>query len=172
MEWVRGERRPEGRRRVAVGTAVTRCPPHRPVLALLTHTVPTSHVSVGARVRMRQQLPIHPCARTRTRQATRPTFPGSVSGAGFPAACSPWSAAFPPRSPAALPGLRSTASLVLHRCTTPRRRASGPYSSSPSPSGPCPTDHGQLRGLSVLARGVSMHAWGLQLRKACDALAN
>jgi hypothetical protein len=27
---------------VAVGTAVTRCPPHRPVLALLTHTVPTS----------------------------------------------------------------------------------------------------------------------------------
>ena len=26
--------------RVAVGTAVTRCPPHRPVLALLTHTVP------------------------------------------------------------------------------------------------------------------------------------
>ena len=29
---------------VAVGTAVTRCPPHRPVLALLTHTVPTSNV--------------------------------------------------------------------------------------------------------------------------------
>ena len=26
---------------VAVGTAVTHCPPHRPVLALLTHTVPT-----------------------------------------------------------------------------------------------------------------------------------
>ena len=25
----------------AVGTAVTHCPPHRPVLALLTHTVPT-----------------------------------------------------------------------------------------------------------------------------------
>ena len=27
---------------VAVGTAVTRCPPRRPVLALLAHTVPTS----------------------------------------------------------------------------------------------------------------------------------
>jgi hypothetical protein len=26
---------------VAVGTAIARCPPHRPVLALLTHTVPT-----------------------------------------------------------------------------------------------------------------------------------
>src|SRR5713226_8977476 len=30
--------------RVAVGTAVTRCPPHRPVLALLVHTVPTLDV--------------------------------------------------------------------------------------------------------------------------------
>jgi hypothetical protein len=29
---------------LAVGTAVTRCPPHRPVLALLTHTVPTLDV--------------------------------------------------------------------------------------------------------------------------------
>src|SRR5450755_2857389 len=27
---------------VAVGTEVTHCPPHRPVLALLVHTVPTS----------------------------------------------------------------------------------------------------------------------------------
>src|SRR3989442_11280535 len=41
--------------RVAVGTAVTRCPPHRPVLALLTHTVPTSDIgmfSVEAHVRI------------------------------------------------------------------------------------------------------------------------
>ena len=30
-----------GGRPVAVGTAVACCPPHRPVLALLTHTVPT-----------------------------------------------------------------------------------------------------------------------------------
>src|SRR5437868_15273708 len=32
---------------VAVGTAVTRCPPHRPVLALLTHTVLTSDMGMG-----------------------------------------------------------------------------------------------------------------------------
>ena len=30
--------------RVSVETAVTRCPPHRPVLALLVHTVPTLDV--------------------------------------------------------------------------------------------------------------------------------
>ena len=34
------ERRLKGRR-VAVGTTIARRPPHRPVLALLTHTVPT-----------------------------------------------------------------------------------------------------------------------------------
>jgi hypothetical protein len=33
-------------RPVAVGTAVADCPPHRPVLALLTHTVPTLDVGV------------------------------------------------------------------------------------------------------------------------------
>ena len=34
---------------VAVGTAVARCPPHRPVLALLTHTVPTLDVLAAKR---------------------------------------------------------------------------------------------------------------------------
>ena len=29
----------------------------------------------------------------------------------------------------------------------------------------------EQQGLSVLAREVSMHAWGLRLRRACDALA-
>src|SRR6266542_61128 len=41
---------------VAVGTAVARCPPHRPVLALLTHTVLTSDIwmsRVKAHVRIR-----------------------------------------------------------------------------------------------------------------------
>ena len=39
---------------VAVGTAVTRCPPHSPVLALLTHTVPTSDMRVlGVKARTR-----------------------------------------------------------------------------------------------------------------------
>jgi hypothetical protein len=71
---------------------------------------------------------------------------------------------------AALPGLRSTASSVLCRCTTPRCRASGSYSSSPSPSVPCPTGHGRPRGLSVLAREVSMHAWGLRLRPSRSGL--
>ena len=31
--------------------------------------------------------------------------------------------------------------------------------------------HGRQQGLSVLAREVSMHAWGLRLRRACGALA-
>jgi hypothetical protein len=42
-----GERRMDetlGTWLVAVGTAVARCPPHRPVLARLTHTVPTLDV--------------------------------------------------------------------------------------------------------------------------------
>jgi hypothetical protein len=39
---------------VAVGTTVARRPPHRPVLALLTHTVPTSDVGVlGVEARIR-----------------------------------------------------------------------------------------------------------------------
>src|SRR5215831_2063686 len=39
---------------VAVGTEITRCPPHRPVLALLTHTVLTSDVGVlGVEARIR-----------------------------------------------------------------------------------------------------------------------
>src|SRR5947199_9623745 len=41
----RAGRRPEGRR-VAVGTAVARCPPHSPVLALLTHTVLTLDLGI------------------------------------------------------------------------------------------------------------------------------
>src|SRR5262249_3870942 len=49
--------------------------------------------------------------------------------------------------------------------------SSGSYSSSPSPNGPHPTDHGQPRGLSVLAREVSIHAWGLRLRRASVVLA-
>ncbi len=43
---------------VAVGTTVAHRPPHRPVLALLTHTVPTSDIgmfSVKAYVRIRLQ---------------------------------------------------------------------------------------------------------------------
>ena len=51
----------------------------------------------------------------------------------------------------------------------PRRRACGTYRSSRSPSGP-PTARGRLRGLPVLAHGVSLHAWGLRLRRAAPHL--
>jgi hypothetical protein len=50
-----------------------------------------------------------------------------------------------------LPGLRSTASLVLCRCATPYRRTRGSYSSSPSPTDPHPTGCEWPQGLSVLA---------------------
>src|SRR5712691_11637609 len=42
---------------VAVGTAVARCPPHRPVLALLAHTVLTSDSGIfGAEAHVRVGL--------------------------------------------------------------------------------------------------------------------
>ena len=44
-------------------------------------------------------------------------------------------------------------------------RACGDYRSSLSPTGPPLTVRGRRLGLSVLARGVSMHAWGLRLRR-------
>jgi hypothetical protein len=110
-------------------------------------------------------------AKQMSAQRTRysPLGPWFRHGLGSPR--SPRSTAFPPRSPSALPGLRSTASLVLCRCATPHCRACGPYSSSPSPTVPPLTGCGKPQGLSVLAREVSMHAWGLRLRSACDAQA-
>jgi hypothetical protein len=55
---------------VAVGTG--RCPPHRPVLALLTHTVPTLEISSPIPFRL-HGLPQHCIA---------PVFSGSVSSTG------------------------------------------------------------------------------------------
>jgi hypothetical protein len=78
----------------------------------------------------------------------------------------PWSAVFPPHPPPAVAHLCSDASQVLHRCTTPRRRTRGDYRSSLSPTGPHPSDCGRRLGLSVLARGASIHAWGLRLRRS------
>jgi hypothetical protein len=57
---------------VAVGTAVIRCPPHRPVLALLTHTVPTSETDTPKPFRL-HVLPRHFSA---------PVFSGTVSSIG------------------------------------------------------------------------------------------
>jgi hypothetical protein len=76
--------------RVAVGTLITERPPHRSVLALLTHTVPTLDVDV-----------------TQTRRACSVRSLGSVvhllilalCPVQAPAVGSPWSAAFPPRPP-------------------------------------------------------------------------
>jgi hypothetical protein len=51
------EKTPSGSE-VAVGMPVTRHPPHRPVLALLTHTIPTSDIgilSVEAYIRIGMQ---------------------------------------------------------------------------------------------------------------------
>ena len=45
----------------------------------------------------------------------------------------------------------------------------GLMGSSPSPPGPL-TTCGRLRGLPVLAHGVSLHAWGLRLRGAAPRL--
>src|ERR1039458_4030279 len=59
---------------VAVGTAVAHCPPHRPVLALLTHTVPASDTDVwrqSARWPLRAHAPAHVTHRS-----------GTVSGTG------------------------------------------------------------------------------------------
>src|SRR2546425_10232817 len=53
----------------------------------------------------------------------------------------------------------------------PPCRARGSYSSSPSPTVPPLSGCGWQQGLSVLAREVSVHAWGLRLRSACVALA-
>jgi len=71
-------------------------------------------------------------------------------------------------------GLRfcSTASQVLLRCTTPRCRAYGSYGSSLSPIGLPRFRYRRQRGLSVLAHGVSMHAWASTTPPGDDALAS
>jgi len=97
---------------VAVGTAVTRCPPHRPVLALLTHTVPTSETDTPKPFRL-HVLPRHFSA---------PVFSGTVSSIG-PCWESPWPTAFPPPAPPTVPCPCSPISLVLCGRSTPRCRS-------------------------------------------------
>jgi len=83
--------------------------------------------------------------------------PGPVSGTSWSVPRSPWSAAFHPHPPPPVSRPCSDASSVLCRCTTPHRRASGPYRSSLSPRGPL-SCHGRPGGLPVLAPGVSAPA--------------
>jgi hypothetical protein len=58
---------------------------------------------------------------------------------------------------------------VLSRVTV-YHRIRGTYRSSLSPTGPRLSDLGRQLGLSVLARGVSTHAWGLRLGGAAAHL--
>jgi hypothetical protein len=78
---------------LAVGTAVTRCPPHRPVLALLTHTVPTlenRHArAIWSRTHSRPTGVAHVIWLS---VQHRPSFRES-----------PWPIAFPPSAPPTVP---------------------------------------------------------------------
>jgi hypothetical protein len=66
----------------------------------------------------------------------------------------------------------SSTSLVVRDRPTPHRRACQPCGTKPSLTGPRPNGHhGRRWGLPVLARGVSIHAWGLRLRRARAKLA-
>src|SRR5690349_9753000 len=140
---------------VAVGTTVARRPPHRPVLALLTHTVPTLEISAPG------PFWVHTHSR-RTGVADR-VWHGVQDRPN--ARESPWPTAFPPCAPPTVPRPCSRTSLVLCSRSTPRCRAWRTCGSSPSPLGPH-TTCGRRRGLPVLAHGVSLHAWGLRLRGA------
>src|SRR6266849_3345973 len=119
------QRRPEGRR-VAVGTAVTRCPPHSPVLALLTHTVPTLEIGTPG--------PFWVHTHSRRTGVAEIVWHGVQHRPS--ARESPWPTAFPPCAPPTVPRPCSRSSRVLCSRSTPRRRAWRTYGSSPSPPGP------------------------------------
>jgi len=150
----RARRSPEGRR-VAVGTTIARRPPHRPVLALLTHTVPTLEKGTPG--------PFQDRTHSRRTGVADIVWHGVQHRPNTRE--SPWPTAFPPCAPPTVPRPCSRTSLVLCSRSTPRRRAWRTYGSSPSPPGPH-TSCGRRRGLPVLAHGVSLHAWGLRLRGA------
>src|ERR1700738_1088484 len=146
---------PPERRRVAVGTTVARRPPHRPVLALLTHTVPTLEIGTPG--------PFWVRTHSRRTGVAESVWHGVQHRPS--ARESPWPTAFPPCAPPTVPRPCSRTSQVLCSRSTPRRRTWRTYGSSPSPPGPL-TICGRQRGLPVLAHEVSLHAWGLRLRGA------
>jgi len=105
--------------RIAVGTPVTGCPPHRPGRAELPH--PVLPLGFGVEV----------CYLTHPIERTCHVSPGSASGTCRPPSSSPWVPSFPPLRPQSLPlSLElpcSGASQVLRRHVTSRDRSSQGY---------------------------------------------
>src|SRR5262245_11384701 len=98
---------------VAVGTPITRRPPHRSVRARLTHTA----LTVDAwRQKRKSDCSPH------TAQSVGHAFPRSVSGTCKIERCSPQSAPFPPQPPLKVTLRCSAGSRVLrHSPTSPER---------------------------------------------------
>ncbi len=137
-------------RPVAVGTAVARCPPHRPVarLSLLTHTVPTSREISS---------PIHfPDCTGSLSFRIAPVFSGTVSNASGPClGISLGRAAFPPPAPPTVPCplVRRISPVLCGRSATPRRAVHEVLSLIAfSHLRPRLIARGRQRGLPVLAR--------------------
>src|SRR5712691_8998219 len=136
---------------------ITRRPPHRPVWALLMHTVPTLDHDVA-----------DPTRSARSVGSIVHLAPLAQCPAQAPAVGSPWPSA--QRAPASLHALRRQSPGLV-------RTLRQDYAAARLPSHVHPglIPHRFLRasrrlrgrhwGLSVLARGVSMHAWGLRLRR-------
>jgi len=101
-------------RRIAVGTPVAGCPPHRPGRAELPHPVPP--LGVGVDVLGTAALLALGTAVTR--------LPGTESGTCSAVPSSPWVPSFPPLRPQSLPLPCSGASQVLRRYVTSRDRSS------------------------------------------------
>jgi len=139
---------------VAVGTPVTRRPPHVSVREALPHTALAADTSV---------------------EASRPAHTGLLKYRRDPALC-PAAANCPVSLLGRWPSLHvlrwrsptrpcsGTSSVLRHR-PTPQPRACWPYGTRPSPTGPPLAGDGRCWGLPVLAPGVSTHAWGLRLRR-------
>jgi hypothetical protein len=96
------------------------------------------------------------------RLVVRPAVPGSVSGARRTVRRFPWSIPFPPRTPPLPTGPALFVRFVgTTRSSDSSETCMSAYGLGPSPTVPRPEGRGSLRGLPVLAHGVSKHAQGL-----------
>ena len=113
-----------------------------------------------------------PFLRRRAHCAVRSTrCPGSVSGTRSAAQCSPWSTAFPPRSPPTVARLCSSPSSVLCGRPTPHQRACRTSAHALLRPARRMIAGGHRWGLPVLVHGVSRRARGLGLRRVHGRLA-